>query len=174
MPTVPQADHPAPDLQIPLIIGGEWSLSEQRPDAFTIIVFYRGLHCPMCKAYLEELKSKFDAFVSKGFNVITVSMDDKDRATRAHEEWGLKDIPMGYGLTEDQARAWGLYLSEAIKDAEPQVFAEPGMFWIRPDGKLYLADVSNSPFSRPDLGVLLDKADFIIDKEYPARGTKAA
>lgn len=174
MPKLPEPDAQAPDLDLPLIIGGRWSLAEQSPDTFTMIVFYRGLHCPMCKSYLQDLKSKFDDFVSKGFNVVMVSMDDEKKAKTAHQDWGLGDIPMAYDLGQDQAREWGLFISASIKDAEPDLFSEPGLFWIRPDGRLYLADVSNSPFSRPDLGVLLDKVDFIVEKNYPARGAEAA
>lgn len=81
-----------------------------------------------------------------------------------------------HGLRSDRVAGanWGLYLSEAIKEDEPHVFAEPGLFLVRPDGTLYLASVSNSPFARPDLEALLGKIDFIVEKGYPARGTKAA
>ncbi|MFQ6546405.1 redoxin domain-containing protein [Aestuariibius sp. 2305UL40-4] len=174
MPDTLMPDHPTPALSVPLIIGGHWDLARQSPEAFTMIVVYRGLHCPICKSYLQTLSQHYAAFIGKGFSIFTVSMDGEERAKEAHETWELGDIPMGYGLTRGQAEAWGLYLSQSFKDNEPEVFAEPGLFWVRPDGRLYLTDVSNMPFARPDLGVLLEKADFILDKGYPARGTLAA
>ncbi|MXQ06938.1 redoxin domain-containing protein [Alphaproteobacteria bacterium GH1-50] len=174
MPRTPLPGQTAPDLHLPLIIGSKWTLAEQSPGAFTMIVVYRGLHCPMCEKYLKQIRAMYDEFLAKGVEVLHVSMDGKDRATKAHEDWALDPIPMAYGLTEDQAADWGLYLSKSMKEAEPDVFAEPGLFLVRGTGELYLVDISNSPFSRPDLTVLLDKLDFIIEKDYPARGTKAA
>ncbi|SHJ42518.1 AhpC/TSA family protein [Palleronia salina] len=174
MPQTPEAAQKAPALDIPLIIGTRWKLEDQSPKAFTQIIVYRGLHCPMCKKYLSQVRELYDDFLAKGVETIHVSMDTEDRAREAHENWGLDPIPMGYGLTEAQAADWGLYVSRAIKDAEADVFAEPAVFWVRPDGKLYLASVSNSPFARPDLAELLDKVDFIQEEDYPARGTKAA
>lgn len=174
MPTTPAAGVAAPDLKVRLIIGTEWDLSQQDPKAFTMINVYRGLHCPLCQQYLTTLKGLYDRFIDKGVEVLNVSMDGEDRARKAHEDWGLGDIPMGYGLTEAQAADWGLYLSEAIKEDEAEVFAEPGLFLVRPDGTLYLVAVSNSPFARPDLEALLDRIDFIVEEDYPARGTKAA
>ena len=34
---------------------GSWALTSQAPDNFTMVVFYRGLHCPLCSKYLAEL-----------------------------------------------------------------------------------------------------------------------
>lgn len=173
MPTPPNPDEKAPALKLPLIIGTDWELSEQSPEAFTQIIVYRGLHCPMCQQYLKQSRELYDDFLSKGVETIHVSMDSEERAREAHEDWGLDPIPMAYGLTREQAEIWGLYLSDPIQDSEKDTFAEPAIFWVRPDGRIYLAAVSNSPFARPDLGTLLGKVDFIRDKDYPARGQAA-
>ncbi len=37
----------APELA--LASGGTFSLAERRPDRFTMVVFNRGLHCPVCQ-----------------------------------------------------------------------------------------------------------------------------
>ncbi len=173
MPTTPTPDAQAPALKLPLIIGTDWDLGDQSPDTFTQVIVYRGLHCPVCKQYLSTMRELYDDFLSKGVETIHVSMDDKERAQQAHDDWGLDPIPMGYGLSEEQAKEWGLYLSDPIQDSEKGRFAEPAVFWVRPDGRLYLAAVSNSPFARPDLKELLGKVDFIREKEYPARGRAA-
>ncbi|WP_299816549.1 redoxin domain-containing protein [uncultured Jannaschia sp.] len=170
----PVPGQPAPALKLDLIIGAEWELSEQNPDAFTMIVFYRGLHCPICKSFLSDLRGRYDAFLSKGVEIINVSMDTHEKATEAHEDWGLDPIPMGYALTESQARDWGLYLSKARTDAEPETFSEPGLALVKPDGTLYMAEVSSAPFLRPDLELLLSMIDMIREKDYPPRGTLAA
>ena len=166
-------DTAAPALSVPLVGGGMWTLADQAPDSFTMIVVYRGFHCPVCKGYMGKLNSLMGQAREYGLNVVAVSMDGLERAEAAKAEWGLTDVPVAYGLTKDDVKNWGLYLSTAIKDAENAQFAEPGLFWVRPDGRLYLIDNSNMPFSRPDLEILLPKAKMAKDNNYPARGTTA-
>ena len=166
----PLPGQPAPALDLELIIGLDWSLAKQSPEAFTMIVFYRGLHCPICGTYLKGLRGMYDEILAKGVEVIHVSMDGKDKATQAHEDWGLDPVPMGHSLGEAQARDWGLYLSKARNEKEPDVFAEPGLFLVRPDGTLFLAETSSAPIARPDLKLLVSKIDFIREQDYPPRG----
>ena len=40
---------PVPDLEVALAGGGTWKLSDQKPETFTVVEVYRGLHCPRCK-----------------------------------------------------------------------------------------------------------------------------
>ena len=169
--SMPMPGDQAPALDLELIIGAEWTLAEQSPKNFTMIVVYRGLHCPICKTFLGDLRGKYDTFLGKGVEVMNVSMDGKEKATKAHEDWGLDPIPMGYGLTEAQARDWGLYLSSARNDKEPDVFSEPGLFLVKPDGMLWAAEMSSVPMLRPNLDMLLGAIDFVVENDYPARGT---
>ena len=60
-----------------------------------------------------------------------------------------------------------------IKEAENDIFSEPGLVWIRADGRLYLIDITNMPWARPDLETLMPKAKFAVENNYPARGTNA-
>ena len=55
-------DTAAPELSLPLVGGGRWVLSEQNPKHFTMVIFYRGLHCPVCKNYLGTLNSMMEKF----------------------------------------------------------------------------------------------------------------
>lgn len=45
----------APELSVETIGGQRWTLSERDPERFTMVVFYRGLHCPVCRKYIGEL-----------------------------------------------------------------------------------------------------------------------
>ncbi|MAN59446.1 MAG: alkyl hydroperoxide reductase [Flavobacteriaceae bacterium] len=159
-----------PQLELDLINNTKWDLSKQSPKAFTMLVFYRGLHCPVCKKYLETLTEKMEAFYNKGVNMVAISMDSEERAKKAGEEWDVESLPIAYGLTEEEAREWGLYISHAIKDEEPEVFSEPALFLIEPDGSLYSAAIQTMPFARPQFDDLLKSIDFVLEKEYPARG----
>lgn len=162
----------APDLDLPLTIKARFVLSDQHPDAFTMLVFYRGSHCPICKQYLTELGGRLEDFTGRGVNVFAISMDSPERAATAHEEWDTHDLPLAHSLSEDQAREWSLFLSAARADSkEPEVFSEPGLFLIKPDGSVYLEVVQSAPFTRPDLDQLIEGIDIIAKHDYPARGT---
>jgi peroxiredoxin len=159
-----------PPLSVSTLPDKEWTLQNQKPENFTMIVVYRGHHCPVCKAYLGELDRLAASYRDAGVDVIAISMNDRATATLSRDEWGLQNIPIGYGLSEGTARAWGLYISKAIKEAEAATFAEPGLFLVRPDGRLYLVNISNMPWGRPNLEELVGKVKFAVEKDYPARG----
>ncbi len=163
---------PAPALDV-ATAAGPWSLAAQTPASFTVIVVYRGLHCPVCKGFLTEVNRLVPEFAAVGANVIAVSMDGADRAEKAVADWGLDALTVGYGLTEDQARAWSLYLTTAIKDTETPVFAEPGLFLVDAKGHLYLINIASMPFARPDMASLPAKITMAMTNNYPARGTRA-
>jgi peroxiredoxin len=164
-------DTQAPALSLPLVGGGTWTLADQRPENFTMVVFYRGYHCPVCKAYLGKLNALVETAAAAGVSVVAASMDPEDKAATTKAEWGLDKLDVAWGLSLADVKAWGLYLSTSIKEAENAQFAEPGLFWVRPDGRLYLIDISNMPWSRPDVEFLLSKVAFAVGNAYPARGT---
>ena len=164
-------DTPAPALSLPLVDGGQWALNDPPPETFTMVVFYRGLHCPVCRAYLERLNGLATGFQAQGFEVLVASMDRAEDAAQTVRGWDIGNLRVAYGLDEATARVWGLWLTAAIKPSEAEIFCEPGLFWVRPDGRLYLMDISNMPWPRPDLELLLAKAAFVRESGYPARGT---
>ena len=162
--------QPVPDLEVQMTAGGMWRLADQKPPVFTMIAFYRGLHCPICKVYLKELEGKLDEFAKRGVEVIAISSDSAERARQAQREWGLPRLKIGYGLATERARQWGLFISRAIKDTEPDEFAEPGIFLVKPDGTLYCASIQTMPFARPSFDPILGAIAFIVANNYPARG----
>ena len=162
----------APGLVIQRIGGGEWSLADQRPDNFLLLVFYRGHHCPICKTYLEKLNSLLGDAAKQGITVFVASGDTEERALRSQEEWEISDLDLGCGMTVSQMSEWGLYISAAIKEEEPAAFGEPGLFLIKPDQTIYYAAYNSMPMGRPDLKEVIEFVEFILEKHYPARGEK--
>lgn len=160
----------APALDVDTLSGESWTLSEQSPERFTMIVFYRGLHCPVCKAYISELDGLIGDFAERGTDVIAISGDSEDRANQAKEEWELLNVEIGYGMTSDERADWGLYVSSGLLDEEPDHFSEPGLFLVDAENVVYYATVSSMPFGRPPLDGMLEGLDFVIDKDFPARG----
>ena len=168
---IPTPTTPAPDLDVPLVGGGQFRLADERPDAFTLVVFYRGRHCPICRGYLAELNRTLDDFAATGFtSVVAVSGDDADRAGKSVIEWGLDHLQVGYGQSVGSMRDWGLFVSKGVKDPEPDLFGEPGVFLIRPDSTVYMAAVNSMPAARPRIADILGAAKFFTDNDYPARG----
>lgn len=164
-----------PSLAVDTLSGVRWDLAESRAERFDLVVFYRGLHCPICRGYIGELDRLVEDFSRRGVSVMALSSDTEDRARRTHDEWRLQNLDLGYGLDLDEAREWGLFVSTSrgmtsIGVEEPALFSEPGVFLVRTDGTLYWSIVQTMPFSRPHFKEMLAAIDFVIENDYPARG----
>ena len=168
--TEPKPRTPAPELEVETVGGGTWKLADQRPDAFSMIVFYRGLHCPICKPYTRDLDRKVGALAERGVSVIMVSGDSRERAEQTKADWGIENLTVGYGQTVASMRQWGLFISRSIREGEPAEFGEPGVYLIKPDGSVYCAVINSMPFARPRFDDVLQAIDIVIEKNYPARG----
>ena len=174
MPTL-KPRQPVPQLEFDTVGGARWPLAAQKPQNFTMVVFYRGLHCPVCRKYTSELNGMIGEFEKRGVATVITSTDPKERAAEAKEKWGLSNLTVGYGVSIDKAREWGLYIStgRGLTSAgveEPALFAEPGLFLIKPDRTLYWASISTMPFARPHFPEIAAAIDFAVSKNYPARG----
>ncbi len=159
-----------PNITLDLVNDTKWSLDEQSPEKFTMIIFYRGKHCPVCKKYLEELQEKLSKFTERGVNVIAVSANTEKISKATYDEWNIPDIPVGFEYPIEEARKLGLFISKGIKDTEPETFFEPGLFLIKPNGELYCASIQTMPFARPGFDDILGAIDFVNKEDYPARG----
>ncbi len=167
--------QPVPALSVPLVRGGRFVLGTSPATAFDLIVFYRGLHCPICAKYLMELERLMPEFVKRGVQVLAISSDPAERARAMAEKIKADHLDMGYELSLASARQWGLYISASrgqtsIGIEEPALFSEPGVFLVRPDGTLYYGSTQTMPFARPPFQDLLGAIDFALAKNYPARG----
>ena len=156
-------------------LNGSWSLADQKPKNFTLIVFYRGLHCPICSKYVGELDKLAGDFAEIGVSVLVLSGDGRERAEKVVEDWGINNLEIGYGVTTEQARDWGLHRSagRGLTSAgieELAEFSEPGMFIIKPDNTLYWSQVQTMPFARPHFREIIGALNFALEKDYPARG----
>ena len=111
-----------------------------------------------------------EEFRAAGIEVVAASANDREVAAETASEWGLENLPLGYGVTMEDAERWGLFASTARKDNEPDLFVEPATFVVRADGTLYASIVQTMPFTRPPFAGLLSSLKWIIEQGYPARG----
>jgi peroxiredoxin len=167
--------QPVPDLRVPTLAHGAFDLAGDAPERFALVVFYRGLHCPICLKYLRELAQLMPEYARRGTKIVAVSPDTPERAADMARKVGAGDLRIGLSLPLAVARRWGLYVSasrgkSSIGIDEPSLFSEPGVFLVRPDGTLYYGAVQTMPFARPLFSELLQAIDFAIAKDYPARG----
>jgi peroxiredoxin len=170
---IPRQNTPA--LKVDTVSHGDFDLASDSPEHFTLVAFYRGLHCPICANYLKELERLAPEFAERGVTTIAISSDGEDRAREMAEKIGASNLRVGYGLSLSVAKEWGLYISTSrgvtsIGIEEPALFSEPGVFLVRPDQTLYYASVQTMPFVRPVFREMVQALDFVIAKDYPARG----
>ena len=164
-----------PALQVTTLQHGAFVLADDAPQHFTLVVFYRGLHCPICLKYALELARLQPEFDKRGVKVVLVSGDDRERAQAFADKLNAPGLRIGHGLDLASAREWGLYISTSRGKTstgveEPALFSEPGVFLVRTDGTLYYGAVQTMPFARPHFDELMAAVDFAVAKDYPARG----
>jgi peroxiredoxin len=166
-----QAGTEFPAITLPKAGGGEMKIGGA--GAWQMLVVYRGKHCPVCKRYLKGLGDLLDGYRAQGVEVLVASADPKEKAETEIQEEGWT-FPVGYDMSLDQMRKLGLYISAPRSEQETdRPFAEPGLFVINPEGKAQIIDISNAPWSRPDLSAILGGVKMIQERNYPIRGTGA-
>jgi len=167
------AGQPMPRLTLLKAGGGEVRIGEGAAETggWQMVVAYRGRHCPICKRYFARLNDLLDGYAEANVDVVAVSCDPQEKAEADVKEGGWR-FPVGYGLSLDDARRLGLYVSKPRSPEETdRPFTEPGLFVVNPEGKTHIIDISNAPFARPDLEGVLNGLKFIQAKNYPIRGT---
>lgn len=80
--------------------------------------------------------------MATGAEVVAVSSDPEAKAL-AMAEAAAPTLPVAYGLSIEQMRNLGLYVSHPRSPEETdQPFPEPGMFAVNAEGKVQLIDIS--------------------------------
>jgi len=47
-----------------------------------MLLFYRGLHCPVCKRHVRDLDRKLKEFEKRGVAVVAISTDTRERTSK--------------------------------------------------------------------------------------------
>jgi peroxiredoxin len=158
-----------PPLPLALIDRGRVDLASL--PGWRLLVIYRGRHCPACTKYLQTLSALHARFVALGVTVVAASSDPEARAAgeARDQAWPFH---VAFDLDVAQMRALGLFVSAAAESEEAdRPFAEPGLFLIEPSGVLRAIDVSNVPFSRPDLEQILEGIRSVQQAQPPVHGS---
>lgn len=163
------ANTPVPEITFATVGDGDVTVGGAK-DAWTLLVVYRGKHCPLCKNYLNQLEEMKADWAEAGFDIVTVSADPMEKAKADVDEFGWT-FPVGIDLKEADMRRLGLYVSDPLSEKEnDRRFAEPGLYCISPEGKAQIVAISNSPAARPGLDSVLKGMKFNIANNRPPRG----
>ncbi len=172
----PAAGSAFPAISLPVLGGGRRELAKPAEGFdWTLVVVYRGKHCPLCTAYLRELNDALRDLNDLGVDVVAVSADSEARATAQMAEVS-PDFQVAYGLTIPQMETLGLYISDPRNGIDVEgPFAEPGLFVVDEAGAIQIVDISNVPFSRPSLEWIAKGVGFRRGpmRDAPVNGTYA-
>lgn len=162
-----------PEITVELNDGGKRVLGKPENGlSWQMVVVYRGRHCPLCTKYLNQLESFKQKLIDTGVDLIAVSGDSKTQLD-SHAEQLEVSFPLAYGLTIEQMKSLGVYISDPRSPQETDhPFAEPGLFVVNEEGTVQVVDISNNPFVRPELEALTNGLAWIRnpDNNYPIRG----
>ncbi|EEE36235.1 redoxin [Rhodobacteraceae bacterium KLH11] len=163
----------APDLKIQTVAHGDFDLARDKGKNGTLVIQYRGLHCPICIRQMGDVEAALDDFAELGVEVVMITTDTAERAVETVEKAGVSRVRVGHGLPLSEARdVWGLNISQAREgSAEPALFAEPGHFYISPDQTAYYVWQQTTPFGRPPMSDIVGGLKFTLANNYPPRGT---
>ena len=163
-----------PSLTVKALDGSNVELGKISDSAdWKIVVVYRGKHCPLCTRYLNTFETYKQRFADNGVEIVAVSADSKEQL-EAHLPALEVSFPLYYGLTIEQMKALGVYISNPRSEKETDHrFAEPGLFVINEKNQVQVLDISNGPALRPEVAILAAGLEFIKAPEnnYPIRGT---
>jgi peroxiredoxin len=167
--------QPAPSLIVETLKHGRFDLGQDAPKLMTLVVFYRGLHCPFCVIQLEEMEKMVADFESRGVKMIALSTDNAERARAMAERGKLDKLRVGHGLSLADAKRWGLYLSTGGgKNTQGieinPIYSEPGLFLVKADRTVHYVAIQSAPQGRPAMKDILGVVDFNIKNNAPSRG----
>ncbi|WP_421701319.1 peroxiredoxin-like family protein [Aliiroseovarius sp.] len=162
---------PFPVTTVSRLGGGTLTLGKPETADWQLILVYRGLHCPICRGYMEDLEPRLSEFAEIGIEVVIVSADPVEKAEKLRADHA-PTVPIGFDLSIAQMKMLGLYVSAPRTPQETdRPYAEPGLFLVNPEGHLHMVDISNAPFLRPELDKLPARIKFVLDNDHPIRGT---
>lgn len=165
-PLTPGQDFPA--IVLPVLGGEPTDISKPTgKHDWKLMLVYRGKHCPLCSMQLAELEQTRGQFSEIGIDVMAISADSHALA-QTHLAEVDRNYPVAYELSQSQMKSLGLHISGTQNGSNVErPFAEPGLFIVDHDGKLQMIDISNVPFSRPNLSSVAAGMKWLRGQEVP-------
>jgi peroxiredoxin len=106
-----------------------------------VIIFHRGLHCPICVVHLQEFSSRISEFKAAGIQVLAIGPDTLDEGRENVQAVGAFPFPLLSDPQDATARAFGLQV--------PAGYCQDGAFVIDPQRRMVVAQKSLEPVGDP-------------------------
>lgn len=161
-----------PNFEFETLSGTVWQSRSNHCSGFRLLVIYRGMWCPHCKAQLQALNAIHDSLVNAGVVPVVVSADTRERAATSKANYGLDQLDLGYQIPIDSARALGVFVSAGISSREMPLFCEPASFLIDAGNRVQAAWIASNAFARTRMSDIRAYIDFL--KEHPDRAPRGS
>lgn len=138
-----------------------------------MVIIFRGYHSLLCTNFLNKLETYKQRLCSINIEISAVSADSKEQLSLHTDNLNVS-FPVYYGLSLEAMQNLKLFISKPCSEQETDhLYPEPALFVINEKFQMYVIDISNNPFVRPDLENLISGLEFIKNPEndYPIRGT---
>lgn len=169
-----QAGQIFPDIIIPNLDGGLINLGKLTENYdWKMVIVYRGNHCPICTKLLSEINQVLPELNKLNIDVVAVSANSTEKAKEQIAEV-KPNFRIGYDLNIDQMKNLGLFISKPrLGMGASRPFAEPGLFVINENGNVQVIDISNAPFARPNIELMMMGLRYVrnLTEKYPINGT---
>ncbi len=122
----------APEVKLPLMGGGEFSLTESLAKGAVVLAFFK-ISCPVCQYSFPLYQKMSDRLAKHGVRVIGVSQDDEKSTAQFAQKLGVKfpialDNPKGYAVSN----AYGLRTVPMVFEIGPSGYVESAIIgWSR-------------------------------------------
>lgn len=119
--------------------GEEFRLAD-RPGAPTVLLFYRGASCGLCRLHLEQAQRNLSAYEHQGATVLGITLDPIETSAALLEEAGL-----GYQLVSvgrEVFDTWGVTVAGTEN-------ALPATFLVDASGRIRFRHVGRNAADRP-------------------------
>ena len=137
------------EVDLPLTIDARFELSKQSPDSFTMLVFYRGKHCPICTRYLGELNEALPKLNELGGKHGVGRLDLVEGRYVGMKSRGIYETPGGTIMLEGHRGIESITLDRGaahLKDELMPKYAELIYFgyWFSPEREMLQAMIDKS------------------------------
>jgi peroxiredoxin len=131
----------APEINLPTLDGGTFSLSAARKQGPVALAFFK-ISCPVCQMAFPFFERLHQAFRGRNVRVVGISQDSvKDTASFA------KEFGISFPLALDDTKRYPASNAYGLTNV-------PTLFLISPEGKV---EVSSVAWSRDDLQAVSDR-----------------
>jgi cytochrome c biogenesis protein CcmG, thiol:disulfide interchange protein DsbE len=105
LPPAPVVGHPAPDIMLPALSGGDFKLSEQRGKP--VVLNFWATWCPPCRAELPEFRSANERYASQVAIVGVNQAEPAETVAKLATELGIT-FPVPLDQRGNVSRAYGV------------------------------------------------------------------